>query len=103
MRFEADNPDLLLRDNAWVEVIHRAAPVPVLWVPAAAVVARNGRTWCIVVREGRPQPVEVRVGPVADDGRIPVLAGLKPQAQVVTEGAYELLYRDVKELIKFED
>lgn len=103
LRFEADNPDLALRDGAWIEVEHLGAPEPVVWVPAAAVVSRDGKTWCIVQYEGELKPFEVEVGLVSDDGRIPVITGLQAGAQVVTEGAYELLYRDLKELIKFVD
>lgn len=102
LRFETDNPGLVLREGSWIEVAHLGAPVPVVWVPAAALVARNGRTWCIVQEDERFKPVEVTAGTVTDD-RIPVLSGLKPGNRVVTEGAYELLYRDLKELIKFVD
>lgn len=103
LRFAADNPDYLLPDDAWVEVEHLGAPEPVVWVPAAAVVARGGKTWCIVQDGEQFKPVEVRVGPLSSDGRIPVLTGIKAGTRVVTGGAYELLYRDLKELIRFED
>ena len=103
LRFEADNPGLLLREGAWVEVQHLGVSTPIVWVPAAAVVSRGRKTWCIVQDEGQFKPVEVRVGPASTDGRIPVLKGIKPGVRVVTEGAYELLYRDLKELIKFVD
>jgi len=103
LRFVANNTDMLLRDGAWVEVQHRGLPQPVVWVPASAIAARNGKTWCMVVKNKRPHPVEVQVGVTHDHTRIPVLKGLQPGDKVVIEGAYELLYRDLKELIKFED
>lgn len=102
LRFETDNPDLALRDGAWIEVEHRGASLPVVWVPTAAVVARDGKTWCIVQEADRFRAVEVRVGTAAAE-RIPILSGLEAGSRVVTEGAYELLYRDLKELIKFVD
>lgn len=102
LRYQAENRDRLLRDGAWVEVEHVAAPQPVVWVPAVAVVARNRKTWCVIWDGDRFKPVWVEVGP-AVSGRIPVLAGLAAGDEIVTEGAYELLYRDLKEMIKFVD
>ncbi len=102
LRYEADNPDRLLRDGAWIEVEHVGVPVPAVWVPAAAVVARNGKTWCVVREGDQLKPVEVEVGP-AVSGRVPVLSGIAAGDRVVTDGAYERLYRDLKELIKFVD
>jgi len=102
LRFETDNPGLALRDGAWIEVEHLGAARSVVWVPAQAVVARNGKTWCIVQAGDRFRAAEVQVG-AAVEGRIPVLSGLEAGSRVVIEGAYELLYRDLKELIKFVD
>jgi len=103
LRFAADNPGGMLRAGAWVEVEHRGAPEVVVWVPAAAVVARNGRTWCMVAEGRRFKAVEVHVG-MAEAGRIPVLSGgLQAGDRVVTRGAYELLYRDLIALIKYVD
>lgn len=102
LRFEAENPVGRLQDGQWVQVAHRAAARAVVWVPAAAVVARNGKSWCIVAEGARTSPVEVRAGPV-ENGRIPVYEGLRAGQRVVTEGAYELLYRDLKDLVKFVD
>ena len=103
LRFEAANPALARRDGAWVEVEHLGAAEPVVWVPEAAVVARNGKTWCVEQQGDRSKAVEVRVGAASADGRIPVLAGLEAETRVVTKGAYELLYRDLKNLVRFED
>ncbi len=102
-RYESKNPGALLRDGAWIEVHHRGASQAVVWVPAAAVVARNGKTWCVIhQKQDQFKAVEVHVG-AASDGRIPILSGLKAGTKVVTRGAYEWLYRDIKELIKFVD
>lgn len=115
LRYVADNPGGRLRDGEWVRVLHHGAPRPVLWLPTAAVVSRNGRAWCLLAdtdtdsgtgtgKDGGagPTPVEVTVGP-ADQGRVPVLSGLSPGQSVVVEGAYEWLYRDLKDLIRFVD
>lgn len=102
LRYRAANPDYRLRDGAWIEVVHRAVPRDVVWVPAVAVVARNRKTWCVVREGGQFKPVEVKVGPAVAE-RIPVISGLVAGDKVVTTGAYELLYRDLKELIKFVD
>ena len=102
VRYQAGNPDRVLRDGAWIEVEHVGAPQAVVWVPAAAVVARNGKTWCVVQDGDQFTPVEVEVGPAVGE-RVPVVAGIKAGDRVVTDGAYELLYRDLKELIRFVD
>ena len=102
LRYQAGNPHRLLRDGAWIGVEHVGAPQAVVWVPAAAVVSRNRKTWCIVRAGDQFKPVPVEVGP-AVNGRIPVLSGIAAGDRVVTEGAYELLYRDLKDLIKFVD
>jgi len=102
LRYRAANPAGHLRDGQWVQVMHRGTVRSVAWVPASAVAGRNGRDWCLVVKGGKPEPVPVRVGP-QQDGRIPVLEGLEAGQEVVTEGAYELLYRDLKDLIQFVD
>lgn len=102
LRYQADNPDRVLRDGAWIRVEHLGAPEPVVWVPATAVVARNGKTWCIRKDGERFKPVEVEAG-LAVAERIPIISGLAAGDTVVTEGAYELLYGDLKELIKFVD
>ena len=105
LRFVADNADDRLRDGQWLRVLHRSAPRNVLWLPEAAVVSRNGKAWCLIV-SGDPhadiEPVEVTVGP-PEQGRVPVLTGLEPAQTVLVEGAYEWLYRDLKDLIRFVD
>lgn len=104
IRFEAENPELSLRDDAWIETQHKGEPQSVYWVPASAIVARKGKTWCIVqTKDGKAGAVAVRVGSADIKSRIPVLSGLKEGDMVVTKGAYELLYRDINELIRFVD
>ncbi len=102
LRYLADNPGRVLRDGAWIEVEHVGVSVPVVWVPTAAVVARNRKTWSVLQEGDQFKPVEVEVGP-AVGGRVPILSGITAGDKVVTVGAYELLYRDLKEMIKFVD
>lgn len=102
LRFRSRNPGLALRRGRWLEVEHLGPARTVYWVPDAAVVARNGRTWCVIERDGHFASVEVEAGP-ASDGRTPILSGLGAGDQVVTEGAYERLYHDIKGLIRFVD
>ncbi len=100
--FLADNPEGRLLADAWVAVTLTGKSRRVVWVPDSAVVGRAGKTWC-VRREGKGYvSVEVSVGRAAR-GRIPVLSGLRAGDRVVTQGAYLLLYRDLKKLMKFED
>jgi biotin carboxyl carrier protein len=102
LRFAAPNDAQRLLDGQWVTVHLEGPPREVLWVPAAAAVGRAGKTYCIRHRNDRFEPVEVTVGP-EHDGRIPVLEGLNAGDRVVTEGAYLLLYRDLNQLMRFQD
>ncbi len=102
LRFKTRNPDLSLRRGHWIEVEHLGPTRTVYWLPDSAVVSRNGRTWCVIDRDGHTHSVEVVVGP-ARNGRTPILSGIAPDDRVVTDGAYELLYRDIKDLIRFVD
>ncbi len=102
IRFRADNPGGRLLANSWVTVKFSGKPRQVLWIPESAVVGRAGKTWC-VRREGKGYvSVEVAVGQ-SSHGRIPVLSGLRAGDRVVTQGAYLLLYSDLKKMMKFED
>ncbi len=100
--FSTDNPEILLSDGQWIEVIHRNPDRSVVWIPQTAVVSRNNKTWCIVAKDQGYTPKQIEVGN-AVRGKVPVLSGLRGGQQVVRENAYELLYRDLKELIQFVD
>ena len=90
-------------DGAWVPATLGGGQRPVVWVPRSAVVARNGATWCLVSdEENTPTPVRVTVGP-EQDGRIPILSGVRAGQRVLVRNAYEVLYRDLSDLITFED
>ncbi len=102
MQFEADNPEGRWLDGEWLRVGLTGTPQSVVWVPEAAVVGRAGKTWCVRRQGNTYEPAEVQIGPTIE-GRIPVISGLMAGEQVVTQGAYLLLYRDLKQLMKFED
>jgi multidrug efflux pump subunit AcrA (membrane-fusion protein) len=102
LRFAAPNDGQRLLAGQWVAVRREGPPQDIVWVPAAAAVGRAGKTYCIRHRDDRIEAVEVTVGP-EQDGRIPVLDGLKAGDRVVTEGAYLLLYRDLNQLMRFQD
>ena len=102
LRFAASNGPRRLLDGQWVSVHLQGAPRNVLWVPTAAVVGRGGKTWCIRHRNDHFEPMEVKVG-AEQDGRIPVLSGLNAGDRVVAQGAYLLLYRDLNQLLRFQD
>lgn len=102
LRFTADNPDRLLQDGAWIELQHRGETRSVVWVPESAVVSRHGKTWCLLADGKTFKPVEVQAA-APENGQVPIIAGLQSNDRVVTEDAYEWLYRDLKDLIKFVD
>ncbi len=102
LRFEAPNDAQRLLDGQWVTVHLEGPSRDVVWVPAAAVVGRAGKTYCIVRQDNGFEPVEVTVGP-EQGGQIPVLTGLRAGDRVVTKGAYLLLYRDLNRLMRFQD
>jgi RND family efflux transporter MFP subunit len=100
--FKADNQRVLLRDGEWLRVNHLSTNEPVSWIPESAVVSRNNKTWCIVYKDQKYTPQRIEVG-TAIAGKVPVRLGLAAGQQVVRENGYELLYRDLKELIQFVD
>lgn len=100
--FTGDNPNDFFGVGQWIHVCHRSPARPVVWIPENAVVSRNNTTWCIVKNNQNYVPMQIEVG-TAKDAEIPVLSGLKVGQQVVYENAYELLYRDLKELVQFVD
>jgi len=76
--------------------------IPCVYVPIQAVVSRSGKDFCIVKRPTGLETVRVTVGRKSG-GLISILTGLLPGDRVVTTGAYEMLYRDLNRLMKFEE
>jgi cobalt-zinc-cadmium efflux system membrane fusion protein len=102
LRYAAEDAEDRLRSGEWVKVTVRGQARAAAWVPEAAVVARDGRTWCVLRDGDTTRAVAVTAGP-AEGGRVPVLDGLGAGQRVVAAGAYELLYRDLNRLLKFVD
>lgn len=102
LHFQMDHTDAELLDGEWRHVNVQGAAQQVLWVPAAAVVARTGKTYCMR-RQGKTyQRVEVKTGPTIN-ARIPITSGLRAGDRVVTQNAYLLLYRDLNQLMQLAD
>ena len=70
LRYAADDAAGRLGDGEWVRVTARLPARAATWVPDAAVVARGGRTYCLVREGDATRPVAVTVGP-AEGGRTP--------------------------------
>jgi len=101
LRLRVANPDHALLPGGWSTVRLTSPPVPVVWVPTTAVVEREGHTYCVVVDpKGGPTPVTVAG---TKGNKTALSTGVSPGAVVVTEGAYERLYRDLDRLMKFVD
>jgi len=103
LRYRGIVPNQRQVDGAWVPVTVYGAKRSIGWVPRKAVVARNGVTWCLVDDgKGKPKPVRVTVGPAVNH-RIPITKGVAPGKRVLVHNAYEVLYRDLNDLIQFQD
>jgi len=102
LRLRVANPDRALLPGGWCTLRLTSPPEPVVWVPARAVVEREGHTYCVVQADGKTRPVAVEVAGTEGE-RVALRAGVAPGAAVITEGAYELLYRDLDRLMKFVD
>jgi len=103
LRFRASLPGDLQIDGATLKVTHRSMEEPIVFVPASAVVARKGETWCLIEdASGSPTPVRVTVGPT-ENNRVVVFSGLEPSQRVLIHNAYETLYQDLNTLVIFQD
>ncbi len=102
LSFRAKNQDGRLLPDQITRVMALGPSVPCVYVPIQAVVSRSGENFCIVKRPTGLETVMVKVG--KRSGRlVAVLTGLLPGDLVVTTGAYEMLYRDINQLMKFEE
>jgi RND family efflux transporter MFP subunit len=79
------------------------SPPPTLAMPASAVVYGPDEQPHVFVREGASYVQhDVRLGRTMD-GWVEVLSGLEPRQSVVTQGAYELFYRQFSQQFQVED
>jgi RND family efflux transporter MFP subunit len=75
----------------------------VLAVPASSIVYdENDVAYVFLKADGKFEKKKVRVGFSSDDW-VEIVAGIKPDDQVVTEGAYELYYLDFNKNFKVPD
>jgi membrane fusion protein, heavy metal efflux system len=91
VRANVANPELILKPNMFARIKVNVGQVPVLLVPAAAVVQKGDQS-LVFVKEGEEKYRERQViTGVADDKNIEILSGLKPGEIVVARGANSLL------------
>jgi RND family efflux transporter MFP subunit len=88
VRLEADNPDLSLRPDLFLNVEFSLSGPPRLSVPQDAVID-TGLTQVVYVAlgEGRYEPRRVEAGEHFD-GRVEILSGLQPGERIVISGAF---------------
>lgn len=87
-RLEADNPDLVLKPEMFVDVDLKVVLPPRLTVPAAAVLDTGERRTVFVDRgQGYFEPRAVETGERLGE-RVVILKGLKPGERVVTSGNF---------------
>lgn len=88
VRIDADNPNLLLKPDMFVDVNLSLGMPPHLTVPAEAVLDSGLKKTVFVDRgNGYLEPREVETGERAD-GRIEILRGLKPDERIVVSGTF---------------
>ena len=97
-----ENPQGDLLPGVITTVRLLGTPVPCVYVPVRAVVSRKGKDYCMVKRPSGLKAVAVKTGRASGE-MIAISEGLLPGDLVVTENAYELLYRDINRLMKFEE
>src|SRR5262249_25579174 len=89
-RIEVDNPGEFLRFQMYVDIAFRATASAALTIPESSVQSIGDRQFVFLPLKGRNGSFAVRpvqLGPPAD-GWYPVIQGLKPGDEVVTEGSF---------------
>jgi membrane fusion protein (multidrug efflux system) len=90
VRARLPNPDGRLKPGMLLTVAIEMAPRMSLSVPELAVVGEGGRRFVYAVGpDGTARRTEVRVG-IRSNGRMEILAGLKPGQRVVTDGVVKV-------------
>jgi len=102
LRFEAENRRFFLQDGQWVSAEVKLEGRSCFLVPVKAVVSRNGHQYCIVLKGDEMRAQRVKTAG-SEGGCAFILDGLHPGDKVLVKGAYEVLYRDLNKLMKFED
>jgi RND family efflux transporter MFP subunit len=84
------------------EIVFKAG-TETLTVPQSAIVYdAEEHPYLFVEKDGTYEPRSVRLG-LVQDGWVEVLSGLEQNQSVVTQGAYELFYRQFNEQFKVQD
>lgn len=89
VRARLPNPDRKLKPGMLLTVGVETAPRLSLSVPELAVVGEGDDRFVYALEDGTAKRVPVRTG-VRSNGRIEILAGLRPGQQVVTEGVVKV-------------
>jgi cobalt-zinc-cadmium efflux system membrane fusion protein len=92
-----------LRIDQRVKIELIGEEMPVVVVPASAVVSRAGKTYCLRRAATGWQAAEVTVAGSDGAGNVYLAEGISAGDEVLSEGAYGLIYRDFRELFSFED
>jgi RND family efflux transporter MFP subunit len=101
---EGPQIDKQLRPNQTISgsIVIKVRP-EILAVPESAIVYdADEQPFIFILKDGSYTPHKIRVG-VIQDGWVEVLSGLDKNQTVVTQGAYELFYRQFNEQFKVED
>ena len=89
VRIEVPNPDGRLKVEMYADVVFQAGDaIPVVAVPASAIIDSGSRTVVLVAKgEGRFEPRPVKLGR-RGDGYVEVLEGLSTGEEVVTSATF---------------
>lgn len=79
---DLDNEDIFSNMSAQATIVTKSKQ-NVLLVPSSAVVTRDGTSMVRVLSNGRPMPVEVKIGD-ASDTQVEIVSGIEEGAEVVT-------------------
>lgn len=86
VRVEVKNPGDLIKPNMFVNAEFQLSKTEGIFIPAQAVVSKDGKSYVFVKSSGKIFPREVKTG-VKSGREIQILSGLKPGEEVVAEGA----------------
>lgn len=90
LRARVDNADGVLRPGLFARIVLKGlSERDVVVVPESAIVPRGSEALVYVIAENKAVETKVRLGQ-RKDGRVEVVEGLKPDAQVVTAGQQKL-------------
>jgi RND family efflux transporter MFP subunit len=92
---EVPNPDNRIRAGISGFVRLECEKSPAKTVPSVAVIRKKGKAMVFCVEDSRARIREVRTGPLADEGSVAILAGLKADDEVIIHGQDEVQEDDL--------